>query len=117
MLLVQPKCAKPKTSRPIKPTSKSNTPEQQPNTNAECNSSERLAESSAAIHSATATSTVNTDDTINGTTLRQSANILSSFSYFNVQGLAPQTKPSKVPFISDQLHNNNQLFIGLTETW
>ena len=91
--------------------------EQQPNTNAESNSPERLAESSAAIHSATATSTVNTDDTINGTTLGQSANMLSSFSYFNVQGLAPQTKPSKVPFISDQLHNNNQLFIGLTETW
>ena len=43
--------------------------------------------------------------------------MLSSFSYFNVQGLAPQTKPSKVPFISDQLHNNKQLFIGLTDTW
>ena len=44
--------------------------------------------------------------------------ILSSFSFFNVQGLVPQTKTSKVPYISDHLtSNNNQLFIGLTETW
>ena len=44
-------------------------------------------------------------------------NVLSYFSVFNVQGLVPQTKPSKVPYISDLLHSNNQLFINLTETW
>jgi len=42
---------------------------------------------------------------------------LSSFSFFNVQGLVPQTKASKVPYITDQLRDSNQLFIGLTETW
>ena len=42
--------------------------------------------------------------------------VLSSFSYFNIQGLAPKTKPSKVPYVRDQL-SKNDLFIGLTETW
>ena len=32
----------------------------------------------------------------------------------NVQGLAPQTVQSKVPFISDSI---THLFIGLSETW
>ena len=35
----------------------------------------------------------------------------------NVQGLAPQTVQSKVPFISDSITHDNQLFIGLSETW
>ena len=33
----------------------------------------------------------------------------------NVQGLAPQTIQSKVPFITDSMEN--QLFFGLSETW
>ena len=35
----------------------------------------------------------------------------------NIQGLCPQTVPSKVPFIDDSLRSENQLFIGLSETW
>ena len=35
----------------------------------------------------------------------------------NVQGLAPQTVHSKVPFISDLIVHDKQLFIGLSETW
>ena len=35
----------------------------------------------------------------------------------NIQGLCPQTVPSKVPFINDTLTSENQLFIGLSETW
>ena len=34
-----------------------------------------------------------------------------------MRGLAPQTKPSKVPHIRDILYHTNQLFIALTETW
>ena len=36
---------------------------------------------------------------------------------FNVRGLKPRTTPSKVGTISDLLHDQSQLFIGLTETW
>ena len=43
--------------------------------------------------------------------------LLTNFSVFNVQGLIPQTKSSSVTFISDVLHDSNQLFICLTETW
>jgi hypothetical protein len=35
----------------------------------------------------------------------------------NIQGLCPQTVPTKVPFINDSLCSENQLFIGLSETW
>lgn len=42
---------------------------------------------------------------------------LSYFSVFNVQGLKPQTTQSKVAFVQDLLHESNQLFICLTETW
>ena len=35
----------------------------------------------------------------------------------NVQGLAPQTVQSKVPFITDLIVPDKQLFIGLSETW
>ena len=44
-------------------------------------------------------------------------NIISHFSVFNVQGLVPKTKLSKIPFVHDLLHDRNQLFINLTETW
>ena len=42
---------------------------------------------------------------------------MNSFAFFNVQGLCPQTVPSKVPFIKDNVCNENQLFVGLSETW
>ena len=35
----------------------------------------------------------------------------------NIQGLCPQTIPSKVPFIEDILTPEKQLFFGLSETW
>ena len=43
--------------------------------------------------------------------------MLNYFSFFNVQGLNPLTKPSKVPYVKDLLLENNKIFIGLTETW
>ena len=42
---------------------------------------------------------------------------LSSFSVFNVHGLIPSTVPSKVPYVSDILKEQDQLFMGITETW
>ena len=42
---------------------------------------------------------------------------LSTFSVINIEGLKPQTVPSKVPFIEDILREKNQLFFGVTETW
>ena len=42
---------------------------------------------------------------------------LSCFSFHNVQGLKPRTVPTKVPYIRDLLHESNQLFTALTETW
>ena len=36
---------------------------------------------------------------------------------FNVRGLKPRSAPSKVGYISDVVHDSNQLFIALTETW
>ena len=35
----------------------------------------------------------------------------------NIQGLAPQTKQSKVAFIQDTIVQTNQIFMGLSETW
>ena len=35
----------------------------------------------------------------------------------NIQGLCPQTVPSKVPYVRDLLMEGKQLFIGLSETW
>ena len=35
----------------------------------------------------------------------------------NVQGLCPQTRQSKVPYIRDLLLGQNQLFIAINETW
>ena len=42
---------------------------------------------------------------------------LATFSVFNVQGLKPRTVPSKVSFLKDLMHQGNQLFIALSETW
>ena len=42
---------------------------------------------------------------------------MNSFSLLNVQGLKPRTVPTKVPYVRDVLHETNQLFIALTETW
>ena len=42
---------------------------------------------------------------------------MNFFSYVNIHGLKPKTVASKVPFIADLISENNQLFIGLSETW
>ena len=34
-----------------------------------------------------------------------------------MQGLKPRTVPTKVPYIRDLLHESNQIFTALTETW
>ena len=46
-----------------------------------------------------------------------SRHVLSHFSVLNIQGLKPQSVPSKVPYVEDILKDQNQLFIALTETW
>ena len=43
--------------------------------------------------------------------------LLAHFSFFNIQGLNPQTVPSKVPNIKELLLDSDTLFIGLTEIW
>ena len=43
--------------------------------------------------------------------------VINSFAFLNIQGLCPQTVPSKVPFISSTLCSSNCLFVGLSETW
>ena len=65
------------------------------------------------------TTTVQTTIANSSTTIQPNANIpvVNSFAFFNVQGLCPQTVPSKVPFIKDNVCNENQLFVGLSETW
>ena len=45
------------------------------------------------------------------------SHVLSHFSVLNIQGLKPQTTPSKIPYVEDILKDKNQLFIALTETW
>ena len=42
---------------------------------------------------------------------------MNAYSVFNVRGLKGSTIQSKVPYIADVLHESNQLFIALTETW
>ena len=42
---------------------------------------------------------------------------ISTYLLFNVQGLCPQTKPSKVPYLEEFLSNSNKVFLALTETW
>ena len=39
------------------------------------------------------------------------------FSFVNIQGLCPQTKPSSVPYLKDLTNCSKQLFLALTETW
>lgn len=40
-----------------------------------------------------------------------------SYVVLNIQGLCPQTKPSKVPYMKDLLVDNQCVFAALTETW
>ena len=42
---------------------------------------------------------------------------LKSFTIWNAQGLQPQTIATKVPSVQDLLHEHNQLFMAITETW
>ena len=42
---------------------------------------------------------------------------MNMFSFLNIQGLCPQTKPSSVPFLKDLMSTSKYLFLGLTETW
>ena len=39
------------------------------------------------------------------------------FGYLNIRGLIPQTVPSKVPYINDELIDSNTIAFALTETW
>ena len=39
------------------------------------------------------------------------------FSYLNIRGLLPQTVPSKVPFVQDELYDSSAIVFALTETW
>ena len=39
------------------------------------------------------------------------------FSYLNIRGLIPQTVPSKIPFLKDELSESAAIVFGLTETW
>ena len=48
---------------------------------------------------------------------KNTTSVMSMYSIFNVQGLCPQTKPSKVPYLKDILNEKDQLFAALTETW
>ena len=43
--------------------------------------------------------------------------ILSMFSYLNIRGLVPQTVPSKVPYIKDELEDTSGVAFAITETW
>ena len=43
--------------------------------------------------------------------------ILSMFSYLNIRGLVPQTVPSKVPYIKDELDDTSGVAFAVTETW
>ena len=42
---------------------------------------------------------------------------MNNFVFLNVQGLCPQTVPSKVPFVNSTLCGSNNLFVALSETW
>ena len=75
------------------------------------------------LSSTSSTSSQPLSESSSGTTSRIStssctnSNILSYFSFANIQGLKPKTVPSKVPYVKDLIGTNNQLFIGLSETW
>ena len=36
---------------------------------------------------------------------------------FNIRGLAPATVPSKIPYVTNNIYEQDQLFFALTETW
>ena len=42
---------------------------------------------------------------------------MSNYSIFNVHGMVPQMRPSKIPFLHDSLHDGNHIFLALSETW
>ena len=42
---------------------------------------------------------------------------LKYFTIWNAQGLQPRTVPTKVPYVQDLLHEHNQLYMAITETW
>jgi len=42
---------------------------------------------------------------------------VTTFSFLNIQGLCPQTKPSSIPYLRDILNTEKHIFLGLTETW
>ncbi|XP_066933083.1 uncharacterized protein [Clytia hemisphaerica] len=61
-----------------------------------------------------------TDDQANSSPSKLQSNsvpIINNFAFFNVQGLCPQTVPSKVPFIENNICHKSLLFVGLSETW
>ena len=39
------------------------------------------------------------------------------FSYLNIRGLIPQTVPSKVPYVRDELIESSAIAFAITETW
>ena len=43
--------------------------------------------------------------------------VLTMFSYLNIRGLIPQTVPSKVPYVTDELISTSAAFFAMTETW
>ena len=51
------------------------------------------------------------------TTKTASKPTLNMFSFVNIQGLCPQTKPSSLPYLKDLTNCSKQLFLALTETW
>ena len=86
--------------------SKSSTTIQKPtNSSKDAQSSSKCTTASTTIHS--------------GTKLSKTTphSLLNTFTFVNIQGLCPQTKPSSVPYLKDLTNITNQLFLGLTETW
>ena len=57
------------------------------------------------------------DPSIPGDPPTNTAPLLTKFSYLNIRGLIPQTVPSKVPYINDELDSTSATVIALTETW
>ena len=47
----------------------------------------------------------------------QALPVLTMFCYLNIRGLVPQTVPSKVPYIKDELSTYSAAIFPLTETW
>ena len=78
-------------------------------------------DSSYAAQLLAATSQANVPSNANGhlpnyTTSKVNARI-NQFSFMTIQGLMPKTRQSKVTYVGDLLTSNNQLFIGLSESW